>query len=37
MTPEQAVAAGVSYMVVGRPITQSDTPQMVIDAINNAA
>jgi len=37
ITPEQAVVVGVSYMVVGRPITQSDTPQMVIDAINNAA
>ena len=36
MTPEKAVAAGVSYMVVGRPITQSDHPQQVIDMINQA-
>tara|TARA_R110001583_G_scaffold57906_4_gene173040 strand:+ start:10122 stop:10877 length:756 start_codon:yes stop_codon:yes gene_type:complete len=26
MTPEQAVAAGVDYMVIGRPITQSEDP-----------
>jgi len=26
MTPEEAVAAGVSYMVIGRPITQSSNP-----------
>lgn len=26
MTPQQAVKAGVSYMVIGRPITQSDDP-----------
>ena len=26
MTPEEAVAAGVSYMVIGRPITQTANP-----------
>ncbi len=37
MTPEKAITAGVSYMVVGRPITQSDNPQQVIDLINQAS
>jgi orotidine-5'-phosphate decarboxylase len=36
MTPEKALLAGVSYMVVGRPITQAVNPQKVIEAINNA-
>jgi len=35
MTPEKAVLAGVSYMVVGRPITQADNPQKVIEQIYN--
>ena len=26
MTPEQALAAGVDYMVIGRPVTQSANP-----------
>jgi orotidine-5'-phosphate decarboxylase len=26
MTPEEAVRAGVSYMVIGRPVTQADDP-----------
>jgi orotidine-5'-phosphate decarboxylase len=26
MTPEQAQAAGVDYMVIGRPVTQSADP-----------
>jgi orotidine-5'-phosphate decarboxylase len=34
MTPLQAKQAGVSYIVVGRPITQADKPLVVIDAIN---
>lgn len=34
MTPAQASAAGVSYVVVGRPITQADDPQRVIAQIN---
>ena len=37
MTPEEALLTGVSYMVVGRPITQATNPQQVIQAINNAA
>ena len=37
MTPEKALEAGVSYMVVGRPITQSDNPQAVIDMINQSS
>jgi len=36
MTPEKALKAGVSYMVVGRPITQSQQASKVIEAINNA-
>ncbi len=34
MTPGDANAAGVNYIVVGRPITQSDNPLAVIDKIN---
>ena len=34
MTPADASAAGVSYIVVGRPITQSSEPLAVIDLIN---
>lgn len=37
MTPEQAVAAGVDYMVIGRPITQSEDPaascQRILDSL----
>ncbi len=35
MTPAGANNAGVSYIVVGRPITQSETPLKVIELINN--
>ena len=35
MTPAAAKVAGVSYVVVGRPITQSDQPQKVIEQINS--
>jgi orotidine-5'-phosphate decarboxylase len=35
MTPEQAYKAGVSYIVVGRPIIQSENPLKVIDQINS--
>lgn len=34
MTPEQAVAAGVSYMVIGRPVTQAADPAAALRAIN---
>jgi orotidine-5'-phosphate decarboxylase len=34
MTPEQAVDVGVDYLVVGRPITQADNPQQVLQSIN---
>lgn len=33
MTPEQALAAGVDYMVIGRPITQADDPAAALQAI----
>ncbi len=36
MTPEAAKAVGVDYVVVGRPITQSDDPLAVIAQINRA-
>jgi len=34
MTPKEAYQAGVSYIVVGRPITQADKPLSVIEQIN---
>lgn len=34
MTPEQASAAGVDYMVIGRPVTQSADPAQTLRAIN---
>ncbi|POP44396.1 orotidine-5'-phosphate decarboxylase [Superficieibacter electus] len=34
MTPEQAQAAGVDYMVIGRPITQSPDPLVTLQTIN---
>jgi orotidine 5'-phosphate decarboxylase, subfamily 1 len=34
MTPEQAKAAGVDYMVIGRPVTQSADPAQTLRAIN---
>lgn len=36
MTPGQAVAAGVSYMVIGRPISQSTSPAEALRAINRS-
>ncbi len=34
MTPPDAMAAGVDYMVIGRPITQSNDPVATLKAIN---
>ena len=34
MTPEQALAAGVDYMVIGRPVTQSVDPEQTLKVIN---
>ena len=34
MTPQQAIAVGVDYLVIGRPITQSPHPQVILDEIN---
>lgn len=36
MTPEQARDAGVSYMVIGRPITQAADPAAALRAINQS-
>ncbi|MEZ5480186.1 MAG: orotidine-5'-phosphate decarboxylase [Thiolinea sp.] len=36
MTPEQARAAGIDFVVVGRPITQAADPLAVIATINQA-
>lgn len=34
MTPEQAIAVGVDYLVIGRPITKAGNPQQVLQQIN---
>ena len=34
MTPEQALSVGVDYLVIGRPITKSASPQEVLNQIN---
>jgi orotidine-5'-phosphate decarboxylase len=36
MTPEEAKTAGVSYMVIGRPITQAADPAQALRAINQS-
>ncbi len=33
MTPEKALQAGSDYLVIGRPITQSDDPQKTVETI----
>ena len=32
-TPAQAIAAGVDYLVVGRPITESVDPRQMVETI----
>ncbi|WP_213132615.1 orotidine-5'-phosphate decarboxylase [Citrobacter sp. FP75] len=34
MTPQQALSAGVDYMVIGRPVTQSTDPAQTLKTIN---
>ena len=34
MTPQQALSAGVDYMVIGRPVTQSADPAQTLSEIN---
>lgn len=36
MTPVDAIEAGVSYLVMGRPITQADQPLAVLTAVNTS-
>jgi len=36
MTPEQAIRAGSSYLVIGRPVTQSDDPVATLKQINSS-
>jgi orotidine-5'-phosphate decarboxylase len=33
LTPQQAIAAGADYLVIGRPITQAADPLQVLQAI----
>ncbi len=36
MTPQDAVKAGVDYMVIGRPITRSENPTATLQQINQS-
>ena len=36
MTPAQAIAVGVDYLVIGRPITKAENPQNVLQSINSS-
>jgi len=36
MTPEKAMAVGVDYLVIGRPITKAENPQQVLQSINSS-
>lgn len=36
MTPDEAIASGVSYLVMGRPITKSDDPVAVLTSVNHS-
>jgi orotidine-5'-phosphate decarboxylase len=35
LTPAEAIAAGSSYLVIGRPITQADDPMSVLLTIES--
>ncbi len=37
MTPQQALAAGSTYLVMGRPVVQAEDPVAVLRAINQSA
>jgi orotidine-5'-phosphate decarboxylase len=34
VSPEDAIALGSDYLVIGRPITQSDNPLATLEQIN---
>jgi len=36
MTPPEAIAVGVDYLVIGRPITKAQDPHSVLQSINNS-
>jgi orotidine-5'-phosphate decarboxylase len=36
MTPVDAIDAGVSYLVMGRPITQASEPLAALNAVNDS-
>lgn len=36
MTPEEAIKAGVSYLVMGRPITQASSPVAMLEQVNQS-
>ena len=36
MTPQEAMAAGSHYLVMGRPITQADDPIAVLTSVNQS-
>ena len=36
MTPDEAIGSGVSYLVMGRPITKADDPVAVLTSVNHS-
>ncbi|AIF99073.1 orotidine-5'-phosphate decarboxylase [Alteromonas australica] len=36
MTPDEAIDSGVSYLVMGRPITKADNPVAVLTSVNHS-